>query len=79
MVTSTDFHEVHVGQLWRERYRKRSRLVEVVSVTAHVNDPISLGERVRVRNVHTGRYSHMLASTLRDRFKYEREAADEQQ
>lgn len=78
MVTDTQFREIHIGQIWTTYY-DQPRTVEVVNTTQHVNDPISLGDRVRVRNVATGRYHHMQASTLRRTYKLERESRDEQQ
>lgn len=76
-MTSKDFQPIHVGQVWSRRAGRRR--VEVVATTDHVNDPIAFGDRVRLRNISTGRYSHVKASTLREFWKFEQGASTDEQ
>lgn len=81
MVTSKEFQEIHIGQVWsvRDHHHAGRRSVRVVGTTDHINDPTAAGDRLSAVNTETGRRTYMKASTLRKFWRLEREANTDEQ
>lgn len=77
----TGFREIHIGQVWsvHDHNQGGRRYVRVVSTTDRINDPTAAGDRVSVVNVHTGRRTHMKATTMRKYWRRETEAGTDEQ